>query len=80
MSIDQWCATIGLFGVHRYVAIIKQKILKYSNLKALIIFLFFYSTMFLLLLVQHGDIEITRGTRKSNQNISRVVIGMLTVY
>ena len=40
----------------------------------------FYSTMFLLLLVQHGNIEINRGARKSNQNISHVVIGMLTVY
>ena len=40
VSIDQWCAAIGLFGVHKYAAIIKKSILKYSNLKALTIVVF----------------------------------------
>ena len=68
LSIDQWRAAIGLFGVHRYVAIIKQKILKYSNLKALTILLFFYCTIIFLLLVQHGYFEINPGPRKEEPN------------
>ena len=53
--IYEWRAAIGLFEVHKYVAINKKKTLKYSNLKPLTIFLF---------LVQHGDIEINLGRRK----------------
>ena len=45
ISIDQWHAAIGLFGAHRYVAIVKKRILKYSNLKALNILLLFCSTI-----------------------------------
>ena len=64
INIDQWRPAIGLFGACRYAAIIKKKILKYSNLKALTILLFFYSTIIFLLLVQHGDIEINPGPKK----------------
>ena len=64
VSIDQWCAAIGLFGVHKYAAIIKKRILKYSNLKVLTIVLFFYSTIIFIFLVQHGDIEINPGPKK----------------
>ena len=82
INIDQWRVAVGLFDARRYAAIIKKKILKYSNLKALTILLFFYSTIIFLLLVKHVDIEIFEpGPRKkSNQNIFHVVIGMLTVY
>ena len=73
ISIDLWHAAVGLFGAHRYAAIIKETIWKYSNLKALTILLFFYSTIIFLLLVQHGHIKI-------NQNIFHVVIGMSTLY
>ena len=44
ISIDQWCAAVGLFGAGRYAAIIKKKILKYSNLKALTALLCVYMT------------------------------------
>ena len=64
ISIDHWRAAISLFRAHRYAAIIKKNILKCSNLKALTILLFFYSTVILLLLVQHGDIEINPGPQK----------------
>ena len=64
ISIDLWHAAVGLFGAHRYAAIIKETIWKYSNLKALTILLFFYSTIIFLLLVQHGDIEINPGPPK----------------
>ena len=53
-----------LFGARRYVAIIKKRILKYSNLKTLTILLFFYSIISFLLLVQHGDIEINSGPKR----------------
>ena len=46
ISINQWGAAIALCGARRYAAIIKKTILKYSNLKALTILLFFYSTIF----------------------------------
>ena len=61
ISIDEWRAAIDLFG---YAVIIKKSILKYLNLKALTILLFFYSTIIFLLLVQHGDIEINPGPKK----------------
>ena len=64
ISIDQWHAAVDLFGARRYAAIIKKRILKCSNLKALTILLFFYSTIIFLLLVQHGDIEINPGPKK----------------
>ena len=64
ISIDQWRAAVGLFRARRYAAIIKKTIWKYSNLKALTILLFFYSTIIFLLLVQHGDIEINPGPKK----------------
>ena len=64
ISIDQWHVAVGLFGACRYAAIIKKMIWKYSNLKALTILLFFYSTIIFLLLVQHGDIEINPGPQK----------------
>ena len=93
VGIDQWPAAIGLFGAHRYVAIIKKRILKYSNLKALTILLFFYySTIICLLLVQHGDIEINPGPRKKqpkyflccHSNVSSLLahnkISLLTAY
>ena len=80
ISIDQWHVAVGLFGACRYAAIIKKMIWKYSNLKALTILLFFYSTIIFLLLVQHGDIEINPGPQKSNQSIFHVFIGMSTVY
>ena len=51
ISIDQWHVAVGLFGASRYAAIIKKTIWKYSNLKALTILLFFYSTVIFLLLV-----------------------------
>ena len=58
ISIGRWRLPVGLFVARKYAAIIKKKILKYSNLEALTILLFFYSTIIFLLLVQHGDIEI----------------------
>ena len=58
ISIGRWRLAVGLFGARKYAAIIKKKILKYSNLKTLTILLFFYRTIIFLLLVQHGDIEI----------------------
>ena len=42
----------------------KRGFLKYSNLKALTILPFFYSSIIFLLLVQHGDIEINPGPKK----------------
>ena len=41
INIDQWRVAVGLFDARRYAAIIKKKILKYSNLKALTILLSF---------------------------------------
>ena len=64
ISIDQWRVAVGLFGARRYAAIIKKTNWKYSNLKALTILLFFYSTIIFLLLAQHGDIEINPGPKK----------------
>ena len=64
ISIDQWHRAIGLLGARRYAAIIKKKILKYSNLKVLTILLFFYNTIIFLLLVQYGDIEINPEPKK----------------
>ena len=64
ISIQQWHVAIGLFGARRCAAIIKKRILKYSNLKALTILLFFYSTRIFLLLVQRDDIEINPGPKK----------------
>ena len=46
ISIDLWYAAVGLFGAHRYAAIIKETTWKYSNLKAITILLFFYSNNF----------------------------------
>ena len=63
-SNDQWRAAIGLFGACRHIVIIKKRILKYSDLKALTILLFFYSSIIFLLLVQHDDIEINPGHKK----------------
>ena len=93
VSIDQWCPAIVFFGVQRYVAISREKILKYSNcLKALTIFLTFYSTIIFLLLVQHGDIKINPGPRekqlkyflgccwKVNSLLAHDKISLLTVY
>ena len=64
ISIDQLRVAVGLFGARRYAAIIKKTNWKYSNLKALTILLFFYSTIIFLLLAQHGDIEINPGPKK----------------
>ena len=64
VSIYQWRAATGLFGVHKCVPVNQKRILKYSNLKALIIPLFFHSTTILLLLVQRDDIEINPGPKK----------------
>ena len=70
----------------------QKKILKYSNLKALTILLFFYSTIIFLLLVQHGDIEINPGPQKKlpkyfsccHWNVNRLLahnkISLLTAY
>ena len=58
------CAAIDLFRVLRYVSIIKERILKYSYLKALTILLFFCSTINFLVSVQHGDIEINPGPKE----------------
>ena len=92
ISIDQWRAAIGFFGAHRCAAIIKMSILKYSNLKALTILLFFYSTIIFLLLVQHGDIEINPGPKKKqpkyfscchwnvNSLLAHGKISLLTAY
>ena len=92
ISIDLWHAAVGLFGAHRYAAIIKETIWKYSNLKALTILLFFYSTIIFLLLVQHGDIEINPGPKKKQPkyfscchwNVSSLLahykISLLTAY
>ena len=92
ISIDQWRAAVGLFRARRYAAIIKKTIWKYSNLKALTILLFFYSTIIFLLLVQHGDIEINPGPQKKlpkyfsccHWNVNRLLahnkISLLTAY
>ena len=92
ISIDQWRAAIGLFRACRYVAIIKNSISKYSNLKALTIFLFFFSTIISLLLVQHGYVEINPGPKKKqptyflcchwnvNSLLARDKISLLTAY
>ena len=70
----------------------QKKILKYSNLKALTILLFFCSTIIFLLLVQHGDIEINPGPKKKQPkyfscchwNVSSLLahykISLLTAY
>ena len=92
ISIDLWHAAVGLFGAHRYAAIIKETIWKYSNLKALTILLFFYSTIIFLLLVKHSDIEINPGPQKKqpkyfscchwnvNSLLAHNKISLLTAY
>lgn len=61
VSIYQWRAATGLFGVHRCVPVNQKRILKYSNLKALTILEIFYGTITFLLVVQHGNIKISPG-------------------
>ena len=92
VSFDQWDAATGSFRVCRNATIIKKSILKYSNLKALTILLFFYSTIFFLLLVEHGDIEINPGPKKKkpkyfscchcnvNSLLAHDKISLLTAY
>ena len=91
ISIDQWHAAVGLFGAHRYAAIIKNKILKYSSLKDLTILVVFYKAKIFLLLVQYGDIEINPGPNKQSKyflcchwNVNSLLahnnISLLTAY
>ena len=91
-SINQWRAVIGLFGVHRYVAINNKRILKHLNLNAPTVLLFFYKTINFLFLVQYGDIKINSAPRKKqpkyfscfywnvNSLLPRNKISMLTAY
>ena len=83
---------ISFIKLQWYAAIIKKTILKCSNLTALTILLFFYSTIIFLLLVQHGDIEINPGPKKKqpkyfscchwnvNSLLAHDKISLLTAY
>lgn len=87
VSIYQWRAATGLFGVHRCVPVNQKRILKYSNLKALTILLILYGTITFLLVVQDGNIKISPGHKpplppppQKQQKIFHVDIGMSTAY
>ena len=79
ISIDQWCAAIGLFRVCRYVAIMKKKSFESFN-HPVFLQLYIFPIFFFLLLVQHGDIEINPGCKKMQPNIFHVVPGMSAIY
>ena len=95
ISIDQWRVAVGLFWslqICCYHQKKKKMIWKYSNLEASTVLLFFYSTVFFLLLVQYGDIEINPGLPKKQQKyfpcchwnvsslLAHIKISLLTAY
>ena len=65
ISIDQWCASIGIFYGHVYALICKLTKLNLNNIDFFISY--FLPIILFLLLLLHGDIESNPGPKKKEQ-------------